>query len=120
MPTEVRHILFRPTEVIQAIKEYHRKLNKPLPAAPVFDCAMECAGPGRPVRFRIIMGPRPGEESPQHLITENEALIAALILHCRERSIPLPAKAEKTLQQFGQQLCLIATTNPKHEKLPQV
>ena len=57
MPTEVRHILFHPAEVVQAIKGYYRRLERPLPPVPVFDYRVECAGTGQPVSFPDYDGP---------------------------------------------------------------
>ena len=127
MPSELRHLLFRPPEVVQAVKEYHRRLGTPLPVGTVMQCGPECEGAGGAVRFRIVIEPdpadgtppRPGEEARQELVIEGPALAAALILHCRDRRIPLPANADKSLQRFGEQVCLIATINPKQDAMPQ-
>ncbi|MBV9813832.1 MAG: hypothetical protein JO326_13875 [Acetobacteraceae bacterium] len=127
MPAELRHILFRPAEVVQAVKEYHRRLGKPLPTGAVVGCAPESDEAGGVVRFRIELvpdvvegapRPSPGTEQRCEIVLEGPALAAALILHCRDRRIPLPANAGKSLELFGSQLCLVATINPKQEELP--
>ncbi len=127
MPSELRHLLFRPPEVVQAVKEYHRRIGTPLPAGTVLQCGPESEGASGVVRFRIVLepdlgegvAPKPGEEPRQEVVIEGPALAAALILHCRDRRIPLPASADKSLQRFREQVCLIATINPKQDELPQ-
>ena len=54
----------------------------------------------------------------QEMVVESTTLAAALILYCRDRKIPLPASADKSLQRFGDQIGLIATYNPKSASLP--
>ena len=127
MPKELRHLLFRPPEVVQAVKEYHRRIGDPLPAGAVARCGPETADAA--VQFRIILTPdlvaaadgslvaAVGGER-QELLIEGPTLAAALILHCRDRKIPLPAAADKSLQRFGEQVCLIVTLNPKLEDMP--
>lgn len=131
MPSELRHLLFRPAEVVQAVKEYHRRAGVPLPSGAVARCGPEAEGTG--VRFRITLvldqskidqgksqAPScPAEGEEYDLVIEGPALAAALILHCRDRRIPLPAVAEKSLTRFGEQTCLVATINPKQVELPQ-
>lgn len=127
MPTELRHLLFRPPEVVMAVKEYHRRIGTPLPAGAVARCGPETAGADPAVRFRIVLTPDPVTDplvpdpplpERQELVIEGPALAAALILHCRDRRIPLPATADKFLQRFGEQVCLVVTINPKLEELP--
>ena len=128
MPSEVRHILFRPAEVVQAVKEYHRRMGKALPAGAILHCGPKCDNVSGAVRFCIMFTPdpadgraptTPGDAAQRELAIEGPALVAALILHCRDRRIPLPAGADKSLRLFGEQLCLVATINPKQEDLPQ-
>ena len=124
MPSEVRHLLFRPTEVVQAVKEYHRRLGAPLPSGSVARCGPEDEGGG--VRFRITLVPDRAkgwassstEASRYEVVVEGPVLAAALILHCRDRGIPLAARAEKSLQCFGEQVCLISTLNAKRGEQP--
>lgn len=125
MPSEVRHLLFRPAEVVQAVKEYHRRSGAPLPSGTVARCGPEAEGGG--VRFRITLVPdRARDRTPSaateaaryEVVVEGPVLAAALILHCRDRGIPLAASAEKSLQRFGEQVCLISTINPKQSEQP--
>lgn len=128
MPAELRHLLFPPTEVVNAVREYHRRFGTPLPAGSVVECGPEGAGAQEgAVRFRIVLasppakGAAPGrsvEDVRREMVIESHVLVAALILYCRDQRIPLPATATKSLQRFGNQVCLIATIGAKHDKLP--
>ena len=129
VPTELRHLLFRPPEALQAIKEYHRRLGMPLPAGAVTHCAPESEGVSGTVLFRIRLipdraespsPPAPGTEEPLDVVIGGATLAAALILYCRDRRIPLPAGADKSLQRFGEQVCLVTTFNPKQDELPSI
>jgi len=122
--SELRHILFRPFEVVEAFKEYARRSGTRLPAGSVVSCGPENDGTGTPIRFRIVIAPDlthdkaapPARGTPHREIAIDSAtLAAALILYCRDRRIPLPATADKSLQQFGDQVCLLATINPKQD-----
>ena len=127
MPSELRHLLFRPAEIVQAVREYHRRLGTPLPSGTVARCGPECEAEDGGVSFRITIlpdhdgaGPAiTGEAQRQDIVIEGPSLAAALILYCRDRRIPLPAGADKSLQAFGEKVCLIATINPKQEEMPE-
>jgi hypothetical protein len=129
MPTELRHVLFRPAEVVQAIRQYHRRLGLTLPAGTVQSCGPEYADEGQEVRFRLtiipdrVQGKRfvTGQTgTPEEMVIEGPALAAALILYCRDRHIPLPAGANKSLQIFApDRLCLVSTMNPWGSALTQ-
>jgi len=113
MPSELRHILFRPTEVVEALRRHQIRLGQPLPRGQVLDCgAPNPAGAG--LRFRLELlaeaGGAPGA-GKQEFMFDAPAITAALINFCREGKIPLPAKAEKSLRQFGEQIGLVTTYN---------
>jgi hypothetical protein len=124
MPSEVRHVLFRPAEVVQAVREYQVKLQQPLPSGLVVDYGPDTGTPGGAVRFRmsIAFNQKRSSLEPQtirqEMVIESTTLAAALILYCRDRKIPLPASADKSLQRFGDQIGLIATYNPKSASMP--
>jgi len=128
MPSELRHILFRPCEVAQAVKEYHRRMKTPLPPGTIVRCGAECEKLGGALRFRLVLAPdpidasplKPGEDGRQEVVVEGPALAAALILFCHDKRIPLPAASDKTLQRFGDQVGLIITINPRQDELPPV
>ena len=51
MPTEVRHILFRPAEVIQAVRECCRRAGRPLPTGSILSCAVGDDAAGGAILF---------------------------------------------------------------------
>ena len=117
MVSEVRHILFRPFEVVQAVAEFCRRSGEPLSPGTVIRCGPENTGPGTPIKFRMTVAPDEAgtPQEPRDIVIDSPILAAALILYCRDRRIPLPATADKSLQQFGDQVCLMATINPKQD-----
>ncbi len=115
MPSELRQILFRTPEVAQAVTEYHRRMRTPLPAGTIIRCAAESDGPDSPPRVRLVIAlddPEASNPGGSHreVMIDGPALAAALILHCRDRRIPLPATAQKSLQRFGDRLGLVVTS----------
>ena len=119
MPSEIRHVLFRPAEVVHAIKEYYRRSQQSHPTGLVLRCAAEATGVGGAVRFRITIAGDTGEASQQDVVIEGPTLAAALILHCKIRQIPLPAGGEKSLQCLGEQLGLVVATGSKYDRSAQ-
>lgn len=117
MPSETRQILFRIPEVAQALAEYHRRMRTPLPAGTIIRCAPESDDPGGTPRVRMVIaldGPEatgPGG-SHREVVIDGPVLAAALILHCRDRRIPLPASAKKALRHVGDQVGLIVSYQP--------
>jgi hypothetical protein len=122
MPDELRQLLFRPVEVVQAVADYHRRMSKPLPSGTVLACAPECDPGGENVKFSISYAPDLPADHPKtgqlvrKLLITGPELAAALILHCHQLRIPMPAKAEKSLQVFGNRVCLVATIVKKPEE----
>lgn len=122
MPTELRHLLFRPAEVVQAVKEYRRRMGHALPFGTILSCGPECESSGEILRFRLTLGPdktpKRGENGRGDIvIIQGPALAAALILYCRDHKIPLAASAGKSLRLFGNQVCLVTTINPRQDKM---
>ena len=128
MPTELRHLLFQPAEALDAIREYYRRLGTPLPADSVARCGPEGAESQEgTVCFRIVftcpparvkVPGRPVENAQYEMIIDSHVLAAALILYCCDWHIPLPAIATKSLQCFGNQVCLLATIRAKSDRSP--
>lgn len=125
MPSELRHIVFRPAEVVEAIEEYLRRLGTPLPSGSIVECGpVRGDGFDGKVSFFITIVPDApwgeaeswtDEEGRREVVIEGPALAAALILFCRSRRIPMPATADKSLQRIGSQICLVASLSPKYD-----
>jgi hypothetical protein len=112
MPSELRHILFRPAEVVEALRNHQARMGQPIPRGQVVDCGPEPARPGEPLRFRVGVSSEAGlKPTRQELVFDASTIAAALIHYCRDRRIPLPANAAKSLQRFGEQVGLITTYN---------
>ncbi len=112
MPSELRQILFRPPEVVQAIREYQRRMRSPLPSGNITQCVTESDATGLRVRLIIALDDPASSTAnggEREIVVAEPTLAAALILHCRDRRTPLPASAEKSLRRFGDQLGLVLT-----------
>jgi hypothetical protein len=115
MPSETRQIVFRIPEVAQAVTEWHRRMRTPLPAGTIVRCTAESDGPGDAPRVRMVIALDDPETihlggSHREVVIEGPALAAALILHCRDRRIPLPTNAKKSLRRVGGQVGLVVTS----------
>lgn len=125
MPSELRHLLFRPDEVVQAVWAYHRRLGLPVPSGVVARCGPEDRR-GNEVVFRITFVPAPAKDAAARaagaggrcdVLIDGPTLTAALILHCRDRRIPLPARVAKTLRRYGERVCLVSAMDPEWDGL---
>jgi hypothetical protein len=112
MAMELRHIVFRSDEVVAALKFYWERIGRSHPRGLVQRCGPEGTSNDGDIRFRIVIAPETRDQQPTHLVLEKADVAAALILYCKDSNIPLPRIAEKSLQIFGSQLCLLATMNP--------
>lgn len=120
MPTELRHVLFRPSEVVAAIVQYQRHMGYPLPPGTILSHGLEPGEPGSAVGFSVVIrpdAPDPGEPPQRKVTVEGPALAVALILYCREQRVPLPAKADKSLQRFGNQVGLVVAVNAREKEI---
>jgi hypothetical protein len=114
MPSEMRHITFLQTEVVDAVKGYHHRSGAPWPANPIVQCGPDSGGVDGGVRFRFTFAPEAGDTIPPRLsnaapevVIEGPPLAAALLYYCRGRGIPLPAKGEKSLRLTDGKVCLV-------------
>jgi hypothetical protein len=126
MPSELRHILFRPAEVIEALRKHQARMSQPIPAGQVVECAPEPTRPGEPLRFRVGIVAETGRPSfaagpkalRQDFVFDAPTIAAALIQYCHDHRIPLSANAEKSLQRFGEQIGLVTTYNMRQAPAP--
>lgn len=125
MPTEIRHILFSPAEMVVAVSDFSRRTGKPLPPGSVVGCRINSAVEDgvELVRFSlsIASAAAAGNVCEQREVTSGGSnLAAALILFCRDRRIPLPSDADKSLRRFGDQVALVVTRNPRRQPVPKI
>ncbi len=119
MASEIRHILFEPPEVVAAVGDYFRRVGRAVPAGIVVQCGPSGGPDSTPISFHMTLAQDPLERrlrladrvvAPSHHLTVDSAdLTAALILFCRSQKIPLPAGVAKTLEIYGDKICLTFT-----------
>jgi hypothetical protein len=113
VPTELRHITFRPVEIVCAIHEYRRRMRRPLPSGLLraFRISNE-AGSESPVYASFEISPD-GSLERQMIDLKEAELAAALILFCINRKIPLPVGSSKALRRSGDGVTLVVAITPK-------
>ncbi|RJF94409.1 hypothetical protein D3874_00735 [Oleomonas cavernae] len=105
MPTETRHISFRPHEIVAAIGDFHARRKLPIPKGKVLGISFTEAP-----NIQTTLSIRPDDEAePVDFTLTSETLAAALVFYCINRSIPLPAMATKRLQRNGDEIALVIT-----------
>jgi len=115
VPSELRHITFRPVEIVVAVREYRRRMRRPLPSGflRAFRIDGDVGGEG-PLQATFEISP--DGSAQRQVVALNEAeLAAALILFCIDRKIPLPASGSKGLRRSSDGVTLVVTVNPKFE-----
>jgi hypothetical protein len=88
--------------VVNAVSHYLRQVRRPLPHGQVVEYEAERSPPG----LHLVIRPD-GEERNHAVRLSSEALAAAMVLYCRYRKVPLPAKAAKILTVSGDRFVLM-------------
>ena len=116
VPSELRQLVFESEEVVQAVRKLYRRRGQSMPRGNVLATTPEADESGEISALRMVftdapvvewMPPDTGGGDRQEIRVEAPALAAALIMHCREERIPLPARARKSLRLVGGLVCLI-------------
>jgi hypothetical protein len=103
MPTELRHIVFTPNEVLRSITQYRHRRREPLPSGTISNLKIE----EKPDVHVVIYITGDTRKTVEEVVFQGAELAAALVMYCIERKIPLPAaRAKKTLRVFDKQLGL--------------
>jgi hypothetical protein len=103
MPTELRHIVFTPNEVLRSITQYRHRRREPLPSGTITNLKIE----EKPDVHVVLFITGDGSKTADEHVFQGAELAAALVMFCIERKIPLPAaRAKKTLRVFDKQLGL--------------
>lgn len=92
MPTEERLIIFNPPEVMEAMKDFMHRKNRPMPRGKLEGITFT---PDEEQALVLDIS-APGSQIPQKIAFRHAEVAAALIMYCKERTIPLP-KDSKTL-----------------------
>ncbi len=109
MPLDVRKISFSQDEVVWAILELSDANIAPITPGKIVGIRFD-AMPDVTVTLTI----RQNSTAAVVAVTlPSVAIAAALILHCVNRNIPLPARATKRLELVGERVCLVTEQNIK-------
>jgi len=106
MPKEVRYLLFSNEELYQALVNDLRARQFPLPRGFLKSIAL---GKGEAIDVTLVYLTDKGSEMPIRF--ENQEVLRALIVYCGQRSIPMSAKAVKTLEIKDGMVGLLCTLN---------
>ena len=109
MPTEVRHIIFKPAEVVEAVLAHRRAQKQSTPSGQVGEFGILERPAGASLAFGIQVLPDRGTAGAFSIVVEGVELVAVLLSVCRERKIPLPMRGSKALVAFGAQVGLVVT-----------
>ena len=101
MPTEIRHLLFTAEEATSAIRNYCISASLPFP----MNAAVYTLEGGQQPLVRIAPASPRGRD--QGVAFAGKELLAALLLHCQKKRIPLPARGAKDVMILNDQLTLI-------------
>lgn len=97
MPTEERLIIFSPAEVLDAMKEFTHRKGRPMPRGKL-DGITFVPG-GEPALVLNISAT--GSPIAQKIAFRHAEVAAALIMFCKERSIPLPKTSKSLVDREG-------------------
>jgi hypothetical protein len=109
MPSEVRQLLFRSREIILAVTEYYYRRGLALPVGTAARVSIiDDQGVG------ALLGIDADTGESVEIPIPGDTLLAALILYCINRKIPLPVEADKTLRRVQDDA--VALVIVKHTK----
>jgi hypothetical protein len=103
MPAEIRHLIFTEPEVAAAIRNYYQKSGKMVPD----DATMRLSVGDNKQPIVTISVEAGRTRRPSALEIAGEKLLAALILFCHSKKIPLPARGAKALCVLNGRLAVL-------------
>ncbi|MCH8997044.1 MAG: hypothetical protein IID48_02095 [Proteobacteria bacterium] len=107
MISEIRYLLFQEQDVLRALIEYRKSKNQPLPTGSIAKFKIQRK---QPMSCTLsIHEDEAGRKAD--IIFTNDVMRAALISYCMYKKIPLPVRAEKELQVFGDRIGLLVSLN---------
>ncbi len=109
MPSELRHVVFRLPEAVDAAVQHLRLQNRPVPRGTVGEARIVGgeAGDGAPVTLQFAVHPDSGPAGAETLEVAGEDLLGALMHLCRRRCVPLPQRGTKSVERYGARLALV-------------
>jgi hypothetical protein len=104
MANEYRLIFFDQNELCRALIDYNRQRKTPFPPGNLKKVVI-----GRQnLSVTIHIDKDSGDE--ESVTFDTASIAAALILFCKERKIPLPAKSAKEIRLVAERLCFLIRT----------
>ena len=97
--------------MIRALIEYKKKRNESLPPASIIGCKIEVNQQIIRCILKIYSDKCDGNINFRF---DHEEIRDALVMYCLYKKIPLPAKARKDLQMFGDRVGLFIGLNLSH------
>lgn len=102
MPTEIRHVLFTNEEAVVALREYCASSGRRFPSQVV---AFALNGGDRP--YVRLIGQAVANGGDTSISFSTKELIEPLLLYCKKKRIPLPARGAKDVTVVNNQLTLM-------------
>jgi len=107
MISEVRYLLFDEPDLLRAMIQYRKSKNQPLPIGSIAEFKIQRK---QPMTCTLsVHEDQTGKKTD--IIFSNDVMHAALISYCLYKKVPLPVKAEKNLQAFGERVGLLISLN---------
>ena len=107
MAAELRHIIFSKQEVVEAVQSYMRRSGERMPPGVVTRITVK-SGEEIGILFQVT---EDVSDKIHTFYVDGDKLTAALILHCKTNRIPLPYKAQKSLQMVGSNISMLVSKN---------
>ena len=101
MASEYRLIFFDQNELCRALIEYNRQRHTPFPPGNLKKVVIDRDR----LTVSILIDKDSGETDKVSF--DAASVAAALIVYCRERKIPLPAKSAKEMRLVADRLCFL-------------
>jgi hypothetical protein len=105
-------MVFRDVEVVEAARELKMRGDAPLPCCPVSRCEVVTGADRRALAFSIVFRPDVSCRAEIAVLIKGEELAAALIMFCKAKRIPLPARAHKSFRAVEGEVALILSSDP--------
>jgi hypothetical protein len=105
MASEYRLIFFDQNELCRALIEYNRQRRTPFPPGNLRKVVIGRSA----LTVTIQVDPDKGG-AIEEVTFDTPSIAAALIIFCKERKIPLPAKSSKEMRLVADRLCMLIRT----------
>ncbi len=101
MASEYRLIFFDQNELCRALIEYNRQRRTPFPPGNLKKVVIDRDSMGVTIHIDMDSG------KTTTVAFDPSSVAAAMIVYCRERKIPLPAKSTKEMRMVADRLCFL-------------